>query len=392
MKTILATGLHRVDEYILKTHADILILDRVDNIEGCLAALRMYKPDLLVFSDQVVYIEEQAHFITEVVLLVPGMNIIYLNASSGSVCREDLEKRGISCLYSPVSGQDISRLLYEIKRVESQRQKVVAVWSPKSGDGASLTCEAMTQLLWQCRDNNQDSIGMLDFNVKSPWLKYRLELDEKVIIDELLPYISAGSLTPEVLRKYSREIRKKTGLCFVGGIGRPELYNRYNSTQFNTILNIAGALFRQIVIDAGSLLDNAGTVTALKNADLIFAVLQPDYVSRQCLKQSMGLFPAYGIDPNKVKILINWHHPQLSEEPAAVIKGLNLEMAGSLPDIGISVYRSGGTLLFDNQHDRAVLAYMSTLRDVLQKYGLVTDTSKKKTGLMPRIFARGAQR
>ncbi len=391
MKTMLATGIPSVDEYILSTHADILILDRADNIDGCLAALKMHQPELLVFSDQIVEMKRQVNFVAEVSGLHPDMSIIYLD-TSGTACREALEKQGISSLFSPVTGQDISRLLYAIKSTARQKPTVAALWSPKPGDGASLTCEGLARLLWQCRDNDGDAVGVLDFNIKTPCLKYRLGLDDKVVIDELLPYISGGSLTPDILREYAKEIQKKSGFYFVGGIERPELYSRYNSTHFNTILDVAGVLFSKTIIDAGSILDNAGTVTALKNAEIIFAVLQPDYVSRQCLKRSIGLFPAYGIDPNKVKVLINRHHPELGVGAEVVLKGLNLELAGVLPDIGSSAYRSGESSLFDNQHDRAVLAYISALRDVLEKYGLVTGEKKKKGGLMPRIFARGEKR
>ena len=391
MKTVLATGLQKVDEYILTTHTDMLILERVASIEDCLVALKIHEPSLLVFSNQVVQIEKKERFIEEATVLVPGMRIIYLDTSSGGVLCEDLEKRGINCLCSPVTGQDISRLLHMIKNVENQAPEITAVWSPKSGDGASLTSEALAQLLWQCRDHDRDTVGILDFNVKSPCLRYRLGLDDKVVIDELLPFISAGCLTPDLLNKYSKETRKKNGLCFVGGISRPELYSRYSYAHFNTILNVAGVLFSQIVTDAGSLLDNAGTVTALKNADIIFAVMQPDYVSRQCLKHALGLLPAHGINPNKVKVLINRHHAQITEEPAAVIKGLNVEMAGVLPDIGINAY-SAGESLFDNQYDRSVLTYMSELKNILEKYGLITGISRKKSSLLPRIFTRGVQR
>jgi len=388
MRTLLASGIARVDEYILATHSDILVLQQVNTARACRAALEALQPELLIFSDRTVAPENLEVFVSESAALVPGLKMLYLDAS-GSGTSERFKDRGLLCLASPAGGRDISRLLYSLRDRAAGPLTVIAVWSPKPGDGASLTCEAMAQLLWSSRADSEETVGVVDFDIKAPGLKYRFGFEDKDVLDELLPYVASGALTPGILRKYARETRKKKGLCFIGGTARPELCNRYNSTHFNSILGVAARSFDVTLIDAGSLLDSAGTVAALQNAALVFAVIQPDYLSGQCLRHALSLFPAYGIDPQKVRVLLNRFRPDLGWDPQAAVGGLGLKLAGTLPDLGSGACRGGDSPLFENQHDKAVSAYVSALRDVFEECGIAASGAKKR-GTLPRIFSRGA--
>ncbi|MCR4442772.1 MAG: hypothetical protein QHH10_10975 [Peptococcaceae bacterium] len=396
MKAILATNNHKIDRYITTTHQDILVLAQVYESERCFESLNIHKPDLVVFSDALIKTHSwagQREAIERIKETSPGASLVGLFTRRKLTSRQEkeLQDMGIRYLFSPITGPDLSVLLYDVAAPKKFNKsiKLIAVWSPKPGDGASLTTEAVAQLLWANRTYDEEMIGVLDFNIRTPSLKYRFKLDEARLIDELLPYIGGGFLTAGLLEKYARAVQKKNGLRFVGGIRRPEFYSKYHPSCFNGLCEAAGDLFSKTVIDAGNVIDHAGTITALKNADLVLAVLQPNYVSKQCLKHSLGLFPAYGINPHKIKVVINRFSPGIDDAPELIASGLDVEVIGTLSDLGPAANMIGDTSVFDDAANRAVSSYLASLNEILEKCGLSTEKDKKKKGgIFSRVFVR----
>lgn len=268
--------------------------------------------------------------------------------------------------------------------------KILAVWGPKPGDGASMLAEAVTQILWERRKSDIETIGLLDYNTRTPYIKYRLSLDKYNLLDDLLPYISADKLTPEILGKYAVNIYHKEGIQFVGGIKRPEFNGRYNSTHFNRLIDAAAILYDKTIIDAGNIPDLAGTVTALKRADYILAVLQPSYVSKQCLKHSLSLFPALDIDSSKIGIIYNRYQAN-DEDPQIMAAGLNLEVLGTLSDLGSEKNLVGNSWLIDDKGQKNILSYYENTRSILEACKMLpVAENKKKMKIIPRLFAKEA--
>lgn len=278
-----------------------------------------------------------------------------------------------------------TRLIDMIKT--NSETNILAVWGPKPGDGVSMTAEAITQMLWERREKDE-LIGLLDYNTRTPYIKYRLGLDEYYLLDDLLPFISADKLTPEILSKYAVDIYQKIGMQFIGGIKRPEFNGRYNYIHFDSLLDTAKRLYHKTVIDAGNILDIAGTVTALKRADYILAVLQPSFVSKQCLKQSLSLFPALGINPNKVGIVYNRYQDN-DEKPQIMVAGLNLEVLGTLNELGSDKNFMGHSWLLDDKRHKNISAYRENLKNILEACKILPAAeSNKKVKILPRLFAR----
>lgn len=398
MRTLLATKQPRVDQYIITTHQDILILAQEESAENCLEATSLHKPELVIACDSIISPgglsgwEEELAFIEGVKKAKPGVSLLWLITGRTLTAKQDkeLREKGVWYLQSPITGQALSRVLYDISS-SLQKEKglaLVALWSPKPGEGVSFTAEAVAHLFWNKREHDEEKIGLLDFNIKTPCLKYRLGLDECQLLDDLLPYIGAASLTPEILDWHALPVEKKEGLRFVGGIQRPEFYDRYTAAHFNILLAAAGKLFARTVVDAGSLLDNAGTITALKNADLILTVLQPTYVSKQCLKHALSLFPALGINPNKLGVVFN-RYTQADEEPRVILTGLNVEVAGTLPDLGPAANHLDKASLWGEADGRHHQAYCDSLQDILEQYGFFAGGERKPKSRLGRLFPRG---
>lgn len=267
------------------------------------------------------------------------------------------------------------------------KHKTLAVWGPKPGDGATMVAEAITQMLWERRKDNEQ-IMLLDYNTRTPHLKYRLGLDDLNILDELLPFISSSKLTPEILSEYAVNIYHKEGMQFLGGIRRPEFNGRYNYINFNSLLDTVESYYHKTVIDAGNFLDLAGTVTALQRADYVLAVLQPSYVSKQCLKQSLSFFSSLGINPNKVGIIYNRYRIN-DEEPQIMSKGLDLKVLGILNELDSDRNLLGHSWLIDKKEKKDISLFRGNLKNILEKCkALQIEECKMK--ILPRFFAWGA--
>lgn len=264
----------------------------------------------------------------------------------------------------------------------------IAVWSPKPGDGASLTAEAIVQMLGEERAEGE-LVSLLDFNTRTPWLKYRLGLDECVILDELLPLISSGSLTPEMLCRHARPIYKKEELHFIGGINRPE-FSRYPRTFFESLLDTAQRVYDRVIIDAGNIPDSAGTMTALQRADYIIAVLQPSYISKQSLKHCLAILKALEVDRDKIGLVYNRYQAE-DEDAQLMAASLDLKVLGTLNELGSAKNLSGYNWLTKDREKKTIAAYRESLRRILENCAILEpQESKKKGRMLPRLFARGA--
>lgn len=266
--------------------------------------------------------------------------------------------------------------------------KTIAAWSPKPGEGASFTADAIAQLLWEERTEGE-KVGLLDLNTRTPWLKYQLGLDECVILDELLPLISAEGLTPEILCSHARNIYKKENLHFIGGINRPE-FSRYNQTYFETLLDTAQCVYARTVLDAGNIPDLAGTITALQRADYIIVVLQPNYVAKHSLRHCLGILASWGIKKEKMGLVYNRYLPH-DEEPQLMSVNLELKVLGVLNELGGAGNLSGYNWLLADKGQKAIAVYRENLRNILENSDILPEQQGKKKGsILPRFFAQGA--
>lgn len=394
MKTILATNNKKVNDYILATHTDLAILDEVKTLEEYKEKATLINPQLLIISEEFFSNfgkEEYDHILQDIHNLLPQIKILFLAQSEPAPNLSEIP--GIYILKAPISTSALSKTIYEVTSTTTSNRNatLIAVWSPKAGDGCSFTAIHLAAAMRDIVDR-EDKVGLLDLNLKTSGLKYQLTFDDAQIIDELLPYVAAGRLTPEIMLECSKEMfRKDSGIWYIGGIAKPELYDQYTALQIHYIIENAKKLFHKTIIDAGSYLDNAGTITALKEADIIYAVIHPTYVSQQILKGMLDLLPMYGINPAKVTVIINRYSPEaVGDSPEIILANLNVSLAGTLPELGheaISAVNSNRTVLREIGK-RTITQYNTTIKSILASLEPTVETKKN---LLSRIKnVRGA--
>ena len=402
MKAVIAVNNPGLERYILSTHQDILVLAQEKDYPTLKRTIKLHKPQLLIISETILGGLPIPVCCSEIHGLSPETRILWLffDRKPSKEEEEMLKKQGHMIIQGPLENHELSRALYDIigAAIRTDKPAVIAVWSPKSGDGATLTTEALTNMMFSQKEKggltggSDFNMGVLDFNLKAPYLKLRYGCDDSTVIDDLIPYVAGSILNAEILGEYSKKIRE--GLHFIGGVRRPELYDKYNATHFNKLLEASKEYFTQVFVDAGSTLDNAGTVTGLKNADVILAIMQPNYISKYALKESLRLFPAYGINPNKVKLVLNRYVPDVFDTAEIIGAGLNLFIAGTLPELGPEASIISKNSIFEDKGKKRVAAYNQALLEICKEAGLClesdNDKAKKKgiSKLLPRRLAK----
>lgn len=396
MKAILATNHLEVNKYIIKTRQDILIIAQADTANHCLETVRKHKPDLVITSDALIGNETWDQFISFLYSLKEAeqktmLLCLFTQMELTKRQMSELHEKGIRYLNKPISEKSLSWILNNLteKGKEGIEPKILAIWSPKPGDGSSLVTEAASYVLYDYKESEDRLIGVLDLNLLRPFLKYRYHFDESIILDDLMPYINSGTLNPEILQTGACSAGKRKGLKFIGGIARPELYRRYGHTHLTYLIETAEKTFHKTVIDAGGDLYNMGTVTALKNADVILAVLQPNYISKICLRHSLALLPSMGINPNKVKIVINKFADQGPEDPAMIMTGINSEFLGTLADLGKDANYLCDSSLSSSAGNRNASTFFANLKDILIPTGLPTSKDENRKGKLYKMITRG---
>lgn len=403
MKAVLAINNTELENLILTTHHDLPVVGRAQTLEHCLQQIDLHKPELLIISDLIGVGQTWDELLVrmkDIRKYSPQTSVLFLFLSDGTKTGGMDERAfaltglGFTCLTPPIAGLGISQKIYRLmqERESTDTPSMIAVWSPKPGDGGSLAAEALTSAFWEKR-GKEDTIALMDFNLRTPFLKHRLKLEEANILDELLPYFDADCLTGGLLMDHACAVWQREGIRFVGGIRRPELKRRFNAMFFYQIMRAAGQCFAKTVIDAGNILDHPGTVMALKNADVILAVIQPNDVSRVCLQSSMQLFPALGINPNKTRVLLNRYTPETVFPPKITAGGVNLEVLGCLPDLGPEANSIGGEAVFITKRSKETKQFLERLQQSLAKLGLHSGEEKnKKAGLWPQLFSKNGVR
>lgn len=395
IRAVLAIKNIELENFILTTHQDVLVVARVNTLEQCIEQVALHKPELLVVSDMISPDHSWEDDRTKLELIQahsPRTSVLYLFLSGVSNDHvSTLEEMGFFCVTPPIVELEISQKIYQLKQTRDTLHKpaTIAVWSPKPGDGGSLVSEALAWLFWENKEKNE-TIALIDFNLRTPFLKYRINLKEVNVLDELLPYINADCLSVKVLLDHTRPVWQREDFRFIGGIRRPELKGCFNAVIFNHIIETAENSFAKIIIDAGNIPDHPGTIMALKNADLILAVLQPNDISRICLQNSLQFFPALGINPNKTGVLLNRYSPETVLHSKMITGGVNMEVLGCLPDLGPESNNIGEESIFVAGRSDKTTYFMQCLLQAVEKVGLSSETEKKKkAGLWPQLFGKG---
>jgi len=247
--------------------------------------------------------------------------------------------------------------------------QIITVWHPKPGDGGSFTALNLFNLLK--KELTEEKICLADFDIPRPYLRYYLRLDECTVIDNLRPYIAAGNLIGKILEQVAVRINKNAS--FIGGVKRIENPDKYTDNHFKAIIEVSREVYDHIVIDAGSLPDNAGTIEALRQADIVIMLIKPSFISQVYMEQLLGLLPGMGIEKEKIWGVINGYQSEIISKPETILSKENIPLLCTLPELGVEGLIAVNESRPLSCNVKTVIEYNNNLKNGLVKIGLLKE-------------------
>jgi pilus assembly protein CpaE len=219
----------------------------------------------------------------------------------------------------------LTRLGAEVTPGEKRStEKLIALMGSKGGVG---TTTVAVNLGVQLATHAQKRTVLLDFARPLGNVHLLLDLhprfgvrDAVESLDRLDTHFLSGLLTPH-----------KTKLEILGGSLQPEEWQSISIAPLERIINVASAGFDHILADLGSQFSSEWS-PILQRARMIMMVAEANVPSLWTLERRLWALNGLGIDPERIRIIINRWHKGDEEVLKTIEKNLKRPVFASLPN------------------------------------------------------------
>jgi pilus assembly protein CpaE len=177
----------------------------------------------------------------------------------------------------------------------------------------------------------------------------------------------------------------KSGVQLLGGASNADEWDRVSPAALTRVVNVAQTSFDFVVADIGS---NCSSEWApvLRLARLVIFVTETNVPSLWSLERQVTLLRALGIDPARLRLVVNrWHRPD-EEALEAFEKRVKLPIFGRLPNDFKQVSRAvnQGTELSRGHNDRLVQKFRDMAEEIS---GVRREVAEEKRGSFLGLFS-----
>jgi pilus assembly protein CpaE len=291
---------------------------------------------------------------------------------------------------SPSYIPQVSTQVAQIIATHGWEKSMVAVWAAKGGVGKSTISENLAVVLGVIANRNT---VLVDANMAGGNAHIHLGFPESVIAKNiaalarryqmnlatqghrnggnvgmlsaqpvLAPSEVQGHLTP-----FRNNLRVLVGIPkqFMGG---DEYFQGEQGRGFmHELLAVIESMSDFVVMDLGQDTNAAVHLQALRDANYVFVVINPDAASVRATGEVMEtLFKHAQLDPKKFRLVVNRFHPEHGIARKDIVNALQMPEVGVVPDGGPKVTASlnrGYPLVIDSRGEiaRAIVSIASTL-------------------------------
>jgi len=260
--------------------------------------------------------------------------------------------------------------------------KLIVVLGAKGGVG---TTTVAVNLGVQLAQITKKRIGLLDFGCPFGQVALMLDLQPRFSIrdaienlDRLDTHFFTGLLT-----------RHKSGLEVLAGTNYPDEWLRITVPGLVRLIHVAQGAFDFVLVDYGTLYSSEmRSVLGLSRAVLLIA--QADVPSLWTLSRHIAALSDLGIDPERIKIVVNRWHKRDDEALASIEKTLKKSVSARLPNDfkQVSDATNLGTPLTSNHNNPLVSGLRRLAYDVA---GASPEDAKQRRGLVS-LFSNPGKR
>ncbi|MDR3576363.1 MAG: response regulator [Anaerolineaceae bacterium] len=236
---------------------------------------------------------------------------------AGAMAQDEREKQAASVgAVGPGGSQGASSL-------SSTRGKVIAIYSPKGGTGAT-TIAVNFALALKAEDNK---VALIDANMQFGDVAVLLNEQAKNSVLDLTPRVD--ELDKEVIEDVFIN-HAASGIRVLAAPPRPEMAESVLADQFEKLIQYLRQIFTYIVIDAASYLTDV-VLSGLESADQVILITTQDIPSIKNCSAFLSLADGIGIKRDRILFIMNRYDKRITISPERVGESLHQEIVTTIP-------------------------------------------------------------
>lgn len=335
---------------------DIVLLDLSQRSEACLA-----------FASYLRKIHPSVHIVACTPNPQPDRDFLLCAMRSGA---QDL----LSLPVSPAKLQELlTRYVQETKKAEFKAaERLIVLMGTKGGVGTTTIAVNLGVQLGQA---TRRRVVLLDF---------ARPLGHGCLLLDLQPRFSVRDAVESLERLDAHFfkgllIRHKSGLEILPGVSHPDEWQRIPYSSLSRVANVAQSSFDHVLVDAGSVFSSEWT-SLLQAARMILLVTEASVPALWTLKRQVAATTALGINPDRIRIVLNRWHREDDEVLKSLEKDISRPIIARLPNDfrHVSEAISLGVPLSQN-HNNGLASRLHLL--ACQLAGLPSGPQKNRGGL-----------
>jgi pilus assembly protein CpaE len=207
--------------------------------------------------------------------------------------------------------------------VSPTRGRVISVYSPKGGTGAT-TIAVNFALGLKTEDNK---VALIDGNMQFGDVAVLLNEQAKNSVLDLTTRVD--ELDKEVIEDVFIN-HAASGIRVLAAPPRPEMAEAVLADQFNKLIQYLRSCFTYIVIDAASYLTDV-VLSGLESSDLVILITTQDIPSIKNCSAFLTLADGLGIKRARVLFVMNRYDKRITISPERVGESLHQEIVATIP-------------------------------------------------------------
>lgn len=204
-----------------------------------------------------------------------------------------------------------------------QAGKIIVVYSPKGGNGVTMTAVNLAITL----HNPESPVVLVDGNLQFGDLA--VFLNEQVRNSVLDLALRADELDPEIVEEVLIN-HAASGVKLLAAPQHPEYAEKINGEQFGKVLKYLTRMFSYVVVDSSSILTDV-VLGALDLADVIILLTTQDIPSIKNARLFLDLADVMGIDRQKILFAMNRFDKRIGILPEKIGESFKHEVIAVIP-------------------------------------------------------------
>jgi pilus assembly protein CpaE len=210
----------------------------------------------------------------------------------------ELEARVEALLLRFQRSKDLSPTINADGALLQKRRRIVAVFSPKGGVGTTTIATNIAMVQAQAKP---DRVILVDLHLQFGQAATHLNLELRQSVAELVRD-EAALREPELLRTYA--LRHDSGLHVLAAPPTPEIAELIESSHVVQLLDTLLGSYDEVVIDAGSVLDER-TMAAFERADTVIIAVYPEIAALKAVHGLLDYLNEAGTLGAKTSFVLN---------------------------------------------------------------------------------------